>query len=218
MQKRKNTRENITVEYETKWAVWLKSSLFQMQSQWTAESWNLFIRRLRISLTTQHSLTRTCSFSLFRRELSRSHLKTPQWPYYWWCRCALAQVSDSISFQFKVLNWWLLQKEPMDCNVICIKRANIRGRDAASNEVRACRQRLFCCELVASFHLSPPQSRHCDRARCLKIPCEGLCLLYGFVLVCGDTECLHTVGLAQGSFISWINDSFFVDLHHKAKW
>lgn len=88
----------------------------------------------------------------------------------------------------------------------------------ASNEVRACRQRLFDCELVASIHLSPPQSRHCDRARCLKIPREGLCRpLYGFVLVCGDKECLHTVGLAQGSFISRINDSFFVDLRHKAK-
>ncbi len=134
---------------------------------------------------------------------------TPQWPYYWWCSCALAQVSVSISFQFKVFNWRLLQNGPMDCNVICIKRPNIRGRDAASNEVGARRQRLCYCELVASIHLSPPQSRHCDRARCFKIPREGLCLLYGFVLVCGDTECLHTVGLAQGSFISRINDSFF---------
>lgn len=70
---------------------------------------------------------------------------------------------------------------------------------------------------LVAIHLSPPQSRHCDRVRCLKIPHEGLCLLYGFVLECGDKECLHTVGLAQGSFISRINDSFFVDLHHKAK-
>lgn len=96
----------------------------------------------------------------------------------------------------------------MDCNVICIKRANIRAWDVASNEVRAHRQRFFYCELVASIYLSPLQSRSCDKARCLKIPHEGLCALYGFVLVCSDKVCLHTVSLAQGSFISWINDSF----------
>lgn len=47
-------------------------------------------------------------------------------------------------------------KRPIDCNVICIKRPNIRGWKAASNKVRARRQRLFCRELVASIHLSPP--------------------------------------------------------------
>lgn len=61
----------------------------------------------------------------------------------------------------------------------------------ANNAVRACWQRLFYCELVASIHLSSPQSRHCDRVRCLKILCEGPFLLYGFVCVCGDKECLH---------------------------
>ncbi len=70
-------------------------------------------------------------------------------------------------------------------------------------------KRLLCCELVASIHLSPPQFRQCDRVRCLKLPREGLCLLYGFVLLCGHKEYLHTVGLAQGSFISRTNDSFF---------
>lgn len=141
------------------------------------------------------------------RDLSKDRLKTRelQSPHYCRWSCALAGVSASISFQFETLN----AKGPMHCNVICIKkRPNRRGWDAASNEVRACRQRLFYCELVASIHLSPLQSRHCDRVRCLKIPREGLCLLYGFVLVCGYKECLHTAGLAQGSFISWINDSF----------
>lgn len=78
----------------------------------------------------------------------------------------------------------------------------------ASNEVRAHRQRFFYCELVASIYLSPLQPRSCDKARCLKIPHEGLCAPYGFVLVCSNKVCLHTVSLAQGSFISWINDSF----------
>lgn len=78
----------------------------------------------------------------------------------------------------------------------------------ASNEVRAHRQRFFYCELVASIYLSPLQSRSCNKAKCLKIPHEGLCAPYGFVLVCSDKVCVHTVSLAQGSFISWINDSF----------
>lgn len=94
--------------------------------------------------------------------------------------------------------------------MICIKRPNIRGWDVASNEVRACRQRLFYCELVASIHLSPQQSRCCDRVRCFKIPHEGLYRVSSvwICLVCSDKECFHTVGFAQGSFISRINDSF----------
>lgn len=120
-------------------------------------------------------------------------------------------LSRSVCFYFipfQILKSGVAPKGPMDSDVICLKRPNIRGWDVASNLVRACRRRLFYCELVASIHLSPPQSRHCDRVRCLKIPCEELCLPYGFILVCGDKECLHTVGLAQGSFISRINDSY----------
>lgn len=100
----------------------------------------------------------------------------------------------------------------MDCNVICIKRPNIRGWDAASSEVWAARQRLFHCDLVASIHLTPPWSRLCERA----IPHEGLGLLCGFDLECGDKECLHTAALAWGDFISRTNGSFFGDLRREA--
>lgn len=35
-----------------------------------------------------------------------------------------------------------------------------------------------------------------------------VCLLYGFVWCVATKGSLHTVGFPQGSFISWINDSF----------
>lgn len=67
-------------------------------------------------------------------------------------------------------------------------------------------QRLFCCELVTSIHLTPAQSR----CWCLKIPpwrtVSSVWICFG---VWRQGVFLSTAGLAQGSFISWINGSFF---------